>query len=124
MTLEERIKEMEEIANQKVAKNPTYRGAITRKNDAHIAKKALSIIDALINKFRQTLVEERLKIQDLRENVRELQNKNKELEAQQEAETMYYESKNENLTRLEVIDESGSVYVNNNCKMELSYDKR
>jgi len=32
-----------------------------------------------------------------------------------------YEAKNKELTRLEVIDESGRVYINNNCKMELSY---
>jgi len=30
-------------------------------------------------------------------------------------------NKNKELTRLEVIDESGRVYINNNCKMELSY---
>lgn len=31
------------------------------------------------------------------------------------------QNKNKELTRLEVIDESGRVYVNNSCKMELSY---
>jgi hypothetical protein len=93
MTLEERIKEMEEMAEQEV--NP-YEVNISPQGEVYAAKKALSIIQAL-------------------------QNKNKELEEQQEAETMYYESKNENLTRLEVIDESGRVYINNKCKMELSY---
>jgi hypothetical protein len=31
------------------------------------------------------------------------------------------QNKNKGLNKLEVIDESGRVYVNNNCKMELSY---
>lgn len=77
MTLEERIKEIDRIANYNNQNESIYARAYTdvRKKTA---QKALSIIQ-------------------------ELQNKNKDL------------------TRLEVIDESGRVYINNNCKMKLSY---
>ena len=39
-----------------------------------------------------------------------------------ELEAIYQEaSRNEQITRFEVIDESGRVYVNNKCQIELSY---
>lgn len=69
---------------------------------------------------------------DLNLKYEELQNKNKELEAKlnnyeivstRRGKSVFVSSaiNAKELTRLEVIDESGRVYVNNNCKMELSY---
>ena len=78
MTLEERIKAIENC---------------TRIDDIDYEKDSVNIAANLV----ASVASQALSI------IQELQNKNKEL------------------TRLEVIDESGRVYVNNNCKMELSY---
>ena len=105
MTIEERIKEIKRNAESKR----------NTKIDSILPGENVGNYNFGIHNGRKAQAEEAMLV------IQELQNKNKELEAQHEAETMYYESKNENLTRLEVIDESGRVYINNNCKMELSY---
>lgn len=135
MTVEERIKEVEKkltfaIADETKAstKKKAYDcGYHDGYQDA--LRHSFNLIKELQNKNKELKASfpmlktdrDTLAVKLLKEKNEKLKDRNKELEAQHEAETMYYESKNESLTRLEVIDESGRVYVNNNCKMELSY---
>jgi len=109
MTLEKRIKEFRfniqlgGFANM-LDENSFYCGLL---------KDASEIIEEL-----QTKLAEMTKCRDnALEMPRKLARENVELN--EESQQLF--NKNKELTRLEVIDELGRVYVNNNCKMELSY---